>query len=237
MLDYSLVENLLTAAPDDAMAQVVNVRSYSEDEIADLMLKRGTLLTKADILAVLEVYREVIGDIVADGSAVNTPLMHIAPSIAGVFNGLGDSFDPARHTIRVNLNKGAALRLAAGRIKTKKVQVADPIPYIVEVKDVLSGSVNDHLTAGGVVEMRGSRLKFVENDDTNGIFLLPATDGAEIRLSAVAENKPARLIAMLPADLAAGDYHLEVRTNFVGSTKISHNLKVGRFHKALTVGA
>ena len=237
MLDYSLVENLLTAAPDDAMAQVVNVRSYSEDEIADLMLKRGTLLTKADILAVLEVYREVVGDLVADGSAVNTALMHITPSIAGVFNGLGDSFDPTRHTVKVNLNQGMALRSAAGRIKTKKVQVADPIPYIVEVKDVLSGSTNDNLTAGGVVQMRGSRLKFVDSDPTNGIFLLPAAGGAEVRLAVVVENKPARLIAMLPADLAAGEYHLEVRTKFVHGGKPAQTLKVGRFHKSLVVGA
>ncbi|GHV63067.1 hypothetical protein FACS1894195_5280 [Bacteroidia bacterium] len=48
MLDYNLVENLLTPTPDDAMAQVVNVRSYGEDEIATLMLKRGTLLTKGE---------------------------------------------------------------------------------------------------------------------------------------------------------------------------------------------
>jgi hypothetical protein len=154
-----------------------------------------------------------------------------------VFNGLGDSFDPTHHTVKVNLNQGAALRSAAARIKTKKVQVADPIPYIVEVKDVLSGSTNDLLTAGGVVQMRGSRLKLVDNDTTNGIFLLPAAGGAEIRLAVIVENKPARLIAMLPADLAAGEYHLEVRTTYVNSAKASQNLKVGRFHKALTVGA
>ncbi|MDR2472182.1 MAG: sulfatase-like hydrolase/transferase [Tannerella sp.] len=52
MLDYHLVENLMTPAADDAMAQTVNVRSYSNDQIADLMLQRGTMLTKADILAV-----------------------------------------------------------------------------------------------------------------------------------------------------------------------------------------
>ncbi|GHU93622.1 hypothetical protein FACS1894156_0730 [Bacteroidia bacterium] len=106
----------------------------------------------------------------------------------------------------------------------------------MEVKDTLSGSTNDHLTAGGVIQMRGSRLKMVEEDDTNGIFLLPTTEGAEIRLSVVVENKPARLIAMLPADLAAGEYHLEVRTNFAhGRVGHSQTLKVGRFGKTLTV--
>ncbi|MDR2754324.1 MAG: hypothetical protein LBC20_01335 [Planctomycetaceae bacterium] len=59
MLEYHLVENLLTPAPDDAMAQIVNLRTYTDEEIAELMLKRGSLLTKADILAVLEVYRKL----------------------------------------------------------------------------------------------------------------------------------------------------------------------------------
>jgi hypothetical protein len=85
--------------------------------------------------------------------------------------------------------------------------------------------------------MRGSRLKFVDGDTTNGIFLLPVAGGAEVRLAVVVENKPARLIAMLPADLAAGEYHLEVRTKFVHGGKPAQTLKVGRFHKSLVVGA
>ncbi|MBD5448532.1 MAG: hypothetical protein HDR32_12565, partial [Treponema sp.] len=74
MLKYSLRENLLTADPDDCMAQVQDVRSYSQDEIIDLMMRRGTTLTRADVAAVLQVYTEVVGELTADGSAVNTAL-------------------------------------------------------------------------------------------------------------------------------------------------------------------
>ncbi|GHV61479.1 hypothetical protein FACS1894195_2050 [Bacteroidia bacterium] len=160
--------------------------------------------------------------------------MHITPSIAGVFNGMGDNFDPLRHVVKVNLNQGAALRLAAKRIKPKKVQVADPIPYIVEVKDILSGSVNDHLTAGGVIQLRGSRLRFIDDDYSNGIFIIPVADAPEMRLSVVVENKPARLITLLPSNLVAGEYQLEVRSTFVHGGKPSQTLKVGRFGKTLT---
>jgi hypothetical protein len=235
MLEYHLVENLMTATPDDAMAQVVNLRSYTDEEIAEQMLKRGTLLTKADILAVLQVYREVIVDLVADGAAVNTQLFNIIPSMPGVYNGMGDSYDPARHKLHVNINAGVALRAAAKRIKPKKVQVADPIPYLMEIKDIVSGSVNEILTPGGVVQIRGSRLKFLPEFETNGVFLL-LESGGEMKLEVIVENKPARLIAMLPADLAAGAYLLEVRTNYAGGgSHESKQLKVGRFAKPLTV--
>jgi hypothetical protein len=234
MLDYHVVENLMTPNPDDGMAQVVNLRSYTDDEIAELMLKRGTLLTKADILAVLQVYREVVADIVEDGCAVNTALFNITPSISGIFNGLGDSYDASRHKTRANINPGIALRQAAKEIKPRKVQVADTIPYIVEVKDIVSDSVNENLTPGGVVQLRGSRLKFIPGNAENGIFLLPE-GGNEIKLTVIIENKPARLITMLPAGLDRGTYHLEVRTTLQSNTQEGKQLKVGRYIKPLTV--
>lgn len=41
MLKYALRENLLTPEPDDYMAQTVDARSYSGEEIVELMLKRS----------------------------------------------------------------------------------------------------------------------------------------------------------------------------------------------------
>jgi len=101
MLKYALRENLLTPEPDDYMAQTVDARSYSGEEIVELMLKRGSTLTKAD--------------------------------------------------------------------------------------------------------------------------------------AAAAENKPARLMVMIPATVAAGTYHVEVRTKLDSSGKPGKSLKVGRFSKELTV--
>ena len=51
MLKYALRENLLTPAPDDFMAQVQDVRSYTLDEIIDLMMQKGSTLTRADVKA------------------------------------------------------------------------------------------------------------------------------------------------------------------------------------------
>jgi hypothetical protein len=236
MLEFHLTLNNLTPAPYDYMAQTVNVRSYTNEQIAELMLKRGSLLTKADTLAVLEVYREVIVDLVADGCAITSPLFNVAPSISGVFDGAADTYDATRHKTRINIHAGLALREAVKRIKPTKVQVPEPIPYITEVKDVSSGTVNEVLTPGGIVQLRGSRLKFLADVDTNGIFLLPEGGGGETKLTVVAENKPGRLMAQIPVDQAKGTYYLEVRSNFSGgNTQPSKQLKVGRFAKTLTI--
>ena len=236
MLKYSLRENLLTAAPDDYMAQPVDVRSYTLDEIIDAMMEKGSTLTRADVAATLQIYGEVVSAIVKDGSAVNTPLINTALSISGVFEGANDVFDKKRHAVNLNITAGTLLRDAVGKVKCEKTESASTAPYITEVSDIVSGKTNGVLTKGGVVQLLGSRLKFDQQDETQGVFFVPET-GEPVRASVIAENKPARLMAIIPAGLTAGAYFIEVRTKYANATKQLKNLKTGRFAKPLTVAA
>ena len=234
MLKYSLRENLLTPAPDDYMAQVADVRSYTLDEIIDLMMDKGTTLTRADVAATLQVYGEVCSSLIKDGAALNTPLMNTALSISGVFNGANDSFDKKRHTVNLNITAGILLRDVLPKIKCEKTEGASTDPYITEVTDIVTGTVNTTLTKGGVVQLVGSRLKFDAKDAAQGIFFVPET-GEAVRAAVIAENKPARLMAIIPADLAAGTYYIEVRSKHSGGGKPLKAVKAGRFAKPLTV--
>ena len=236
MLKYSLRENLLTPAPDDYMAQAADVRSYTLDEIIDLMMEKGTTLTRADVAATLQVYGEVVSAIIKDGSAVNTPLMNTSMSISGVFDGANDSFDKKRHTVNLNITAGTLLRDAVTKVKCEKTEGVSTDPYITEVTDIVTGTVNTTLTKGGVVQLVGARLKFDAKDTAQGIFFVPET-GVPVRAAVIAENKPARLMAIIPADLAAGTYYIEVRTKILEGNKSGKTLKTGRFNKALTVAA
>ncbi len=233
MLKYSLRENLLTPAPDDYMAQVTDTRSYSLEEIIDLMMDKGSTLTRADVAATLQVYGEVCSSIVADGAALNTPLMNTALSITGVFNGANDSFDRKRHTVNLNMTAGTLLRDAAAKVKCEKTEGASTDPYITEVSDIVSGKTNCTLTKGGVVQLTGSRLKFDQKDEAQGVFFVPET-GNPVRAAVIAENKPARLMAIIP-DLAAGTYYVEVRTKASGGGKPLKAVKTGRCAKPLAV--
>ncbi|UTC96026.1 DUF4469 domain-containing protein [Treponema denticola] len=234
MLKYSLRENLLTPAPDDYMAQVADVRSYTLDEIIDLMMDKGTTLTRADVAATLQVYGEVCSSLIKDGAALNTPLMNTALSISGVFDGANDSFDKKRHTVNLNITAGILLRDVLPKIKCEKTEGVSTDPYITEVTDIVTGTVNTTLTKGGVVQLVGSRLKFDAKDAAQGIFFVPET-GEAVRAAVIAENKPARLMAIIPADLAAGTYYIEVRSKHSGGGKPLKAVKAGRFAKPLTV--
>jgi hypothetical protein len=234
MLQYTLVENLLTPAPGDFMAQPVNVRSYTLAEIIRRIQSRNTGLSEAQLTASINEFIEEVGLITEEGDTVNTPLVNTNLSIPGVFDGAADSYDGKRHRTRINANAGARLTIALTKVKPQKVEVPEPAPHILETKDIVSDTVNETLTPGGVLQLRGSRLRFLPAEAGNGVFLVNE-QGKETQLTVVAENKPSRTILLLPADLSSGTYWVEVRSSSSVSGKPTKTLKTGRFAKTLTV--
>ena len=231
-INYALRENLLTADPDDCMAQVVDAQTYTQDDINREIIKRGSSLTEADIVAYQKLEREVYADIIAHGGNIVTPLFTTSFSITGVFANQADTFDKARHAVKLNVNAGTALKEAAAQAKVQKVEASPTDPYVTSVTDKVSGD-SSTMKAGSIMEITGSRLKFDAADSEQGVFALTAA-GA-VRCEPVIEDKPARLMVMLPAGIETGDFTLEVRTKLHGASgKSLKTMKRGAFGKTLT---
>lgn len=233
MLKYNLVENLLTERPDDYSAQTIATRSYDKEAIIDLILRRGSLLTRTDVLAVMNAEEEVIADIVKDGGTINLPLFNTSFSISGVFEGPMDAFDPTRHRLNVNLTKGTTLRKAEAGVRPVKTDAVTPMPGIVEVRDAVSDTTNTQLTPGGVVQLWGSNLKIAGEEAQNGLWFVPET-GDAVKAEVLVTNKPSQLIAMIPA-LAAGNYTIRVTTQNTGGGILLKSPRSYVFEKILTV--
>ena len=234
MLKYALRENLLTPEPNDYMAQVTDSQSYNLEKIIDKMIERGSTLTKADITATMQIYTETICSLLEEGFQINTPLINTSMSISGVFDGATDSFDSSRHNVNINITPGTKLKETLSKVKTQKVEATSTDPFVTEVKDIVSGKVNESLTKGGILQAVGARLKFDNSDEAQGVFLVPET-GSAVRCGVVAENKPARVMAMIPADITAGTYYLEIRSKMLTAAKTTKTLKTGRFSKPLVI--
>ena len=97
MLKYSLLEMLLTDRPDDYSAQTHSIATLDKEAIIKRMLNRGTLLTRTDILAVLNGFEETIAEALLEGYSVTHPLFNTSFSISGVFESPLDTFDGNRH--------------------------------------------------------------------------------------------------------------------------------------------
>ncbi|GHT81269.1 hypothetical protein FACS189467_5030 [Bacteroidia bacterium] len=232
MLEYSLHENLLTERTDDFAAQPHVKNSYKRDQLIELMLQRGTLVTKTDIIAVLNNLEETVDYIVRNGGTVTLPLFDTGFSIGGVFDSAMDTFDPARHKLHVTIRKGSVLRTAEKEVKLTKINSAPPQPSVLEVKDSVSGAVDTTLTSGGVVEINGINIKIVGENPDNGLYFV-AADGTAVKAATIVTNKPATLIALVPV-LAAGGYQVKIVTQYSGSYNLKES-KTTIYGKTLVV--
>lgn len=214
MLQYSLTENLLTDAPDDYTALVQPLGTYDKEAIITEMLRRGTLLTRTDIVAVLNGFEETVRDITRDGGTVNTPLFNTSFSISGVFDGAMDTFDGNRHKLNVNLTKGMVMRDTESQVVIEKTGTVIPQPTILEVKDSVSGKVNEILTPGGVLEVWGNNIKIAGENPDCGLYFVAST-GDTVKAQVVVQNKPSTLIVMIPA-LPVETYTIKVMTQYTG---------------------
>ena len=233
MLKYSLVENKLTERPDDYSAQTYPMGSIDKDGLITRMLGRGTGLTRTDILAVMNCFEETVVEGTVDGFTFNLELFNTSFYMSGVYDSPMDSFNGNRHKLNVNLTKGVLLREAEKRVKFEKTNSPAPLPQIQEVKDSVSGTFNERLTARGVVEVRGYNLKIDGDDPTCGLWFV-AEGGQETKAEVIIENKPSRILAMIPA-LTAGNYQMKVVTQYANGVKMLKTPKMFVYPKSLLV--
>jgi hypothetical protein len=235
MLEFSLAENELTDEPGDLRAQVINVTSYSQNDITDRILNIGAGLTRSDVVSVLEAEKQVITGIIAEGGAVNTELFKAFPSISGVFKTPDEPFDHSKHKINIKLRPGAALRAAISQVKPKRLTAVITGPIITSVTDLKTGSVNGVLTPSRIIKLSGMKLKIGGDKAEVGLYFVRVSDGAEVKVDPtdIVVNNPGEVIALIPA-LSTGVYRVRIVTQYTTSKylKTPHTFT---FDKDLTV--
>jgi len=230
-IQYYLQPNYTTPDPNDQYARVTTTGNLTIDDIAARLVREGHVTSSAQAAAVLNAAMDIAARAVADGNAVNLPLMTIRPGITGVFTDVNDSFDPARHTVRANLQSGPLLDAAMSTATTQKKRGGAPAPDPISFTDLNTGSVNASITPGGMGQILGSELKFDPASEGAGIFLIADSDGSETAITNPGQRTEGRLLFVLPTSLDAGSYTLEVRRVYAGT------LRAGALAHSLTVGA
>lgn len=217
-LRYGLTSNHLTDDPNDYMGVVTDNKTVNVSKIMERMIGKGSTVTKAEGLSVIEEFEYAVVEEVKSGNTVSTDLFRIHPSISGVFNNENDSFDPSRHSIRLNISPGPRLAEIISKIELEKVTIVSAQPEILLFVDLKTKEENQSFTAGQIAAIRGSLLKFDEEDPQQGVFFI-ASDENETKVTEFVKNKPSELLFFVPDALTAGTFQIELRT-------ILHNSKV-----------
>jgi hypothetical protein len=236
MIDYVLEDNRLTKdKTDDRCARSVNVRSYTETDLADAISRRNLGISKAEALAMIEASNEIQLDWLTGGNAVNLRLAHYHFGIPGSFK---EGEYPTEAVVRITPSK--ELSEAAKKIHLRHVEptVQLKVDY---VEDVKTATTNQFITIGGSVKIFGHNLKIAGTDTTVGVQFFSLEDlevTYPIAPVNIIINNPSELLIIAPQMVVNEPIQLKITTQYSGNTV--RNLKDPRsvvFEKIFTVKA
>ncbi|MDD3077749.1 MAG: DNA-binding domain-containing protein [Paludibacter sp.] len=219
ILNAWLRKNLLTSDPNDYTAIVQVNGSMGISQIVDEMIEQGTELKRETIINIITRVNSIAADMVLSGYNVNTGLVYMRPVIKGVFS--DKTFDHNLHQVYIAMNQGYDLSNAVAETEVNILGEQSDIIELLSVTDLVTGKTDGTLTKGRNAELKGSYLKIAGDNQACGIVFRNLNTQAETRLETadIVLNEPSRLLILVPAALEAGQYELQVTTQYSGGGK------------------
>jgi hypothetical protein len=149
---------------------------------------------------------ELIIYLIADNYKIKTDLFHISIKVPGEYDGSETHLPPGIHPeIRMSVDRDAR-KYVIENVKLVFDGIEENSGFIGEVTDDATGLVDEVMTRGNIITVRGYGLK-VEGDDEHagqvGAFL--GVDGMDpVPFKAIAQNEPRTLKLLVPDNLEMG---------------------------------
>uniref|UniRef100_UPI00035DA906 DUF4469 domain-containing protein n=1 Tax=Riemerella columbina TaxID=103810 RepID=UPI00035DA906 len=106
------------------------------------------------------------------------------------------------------------------------------------ITDKATGNTDGTLTKGKNAEIKGTYIKVEGSDPKNGIVFKNLDNNQETKLPMenIVLNEPSRLLILVPADLASGNYEVSVLTQYAkGGTQVKEP-RVGVLATTVVIG-
>lgn len=209
---YYLRKNAISSNPTSHKAIIVPYKINNVSDIISEMLKRGTTLSEADILASLHLFFEVVNEEVQEGNHVNLPIANLKPGISGEFYGSSDQFDSSRHKIKATASIGSVTKKIMKEVVTEKITKPLTVPILTAFKDVHTQNLNSVISPGSIGQIIGNHLKYNPENANEGIFFVSDNE-QEFKVNTVATRTLGKLAFIIP-QLPSGAYTLIVKRAF-----------------------
>ena len=214
-LKISVIKNCLPTCTSPFI-----VRSGSSDVIefarfVDLMAKGRTTLTKTDILAAMQLYKEELIRQLAEGKTVKTPTGSFYLCAAGSLGSIDEAFTPAdrtnNHEVRLHHRADRAFEDSAlDGLKIVREERPDLSSPCLRSAQAAGEDDSSGLCAGALLRLKGTRLRFDPKEASQGVFFI-AESGAQTRSPLYPMILPGTVLAGVPESLAPGSYAVALR--------------------------
>ena len=235
-IKVNLYDNYLTENPNDLTAKVISERTLNVREICRTAVGRGGAPSTAEAMEHnVTLFLKEMAYQLMDGYSVNTGYFTANAQVRGVFDSRTETFNPAKHSVLFRFNQGDLLRKEIPGIKVQVMGLGETGIVVSHVVDVKTGSVNDLLTPGGTLKIRGGKLKIVGDNPQTGVsFADEAGNDYRVDERDVVVNNPSELIVQIPA-LPAGRYQLTICNQFSGNATLLKEPRTTVYDKIFTV--
>jgi hypothetical protein len=227
-LKYSLYPNPVKKDGQTYRALAKERKSSDMNDILTRMEKYHSTISRADADGTLELFFNVIKDVLLEGGVVSLPLFKAQCSISGNFKSSTDRFDKKRHTVQVKMKPGKRLKEITLHIKPERVDNTLPSPLIKSFTDLASGIQNKQIIPGSPAIIKGKHLKFDPSDPRQGIFFI-SENKPNTKAEIVHINTFSQLVFIIP-NLEPGAYRVCVANN-----SLSKDIRTGELDARLLV--
>lgn len=212
-----LTANNFSTSSARYVARIYAEKSLTIDDIAQSAADRGGSTLSAAVIAqaVRDFHAEQIYQIF-NGNDFTSEYYDLHLSLTGTFDSEETELNEKKHKLHVTFvpksQITAELDISTVTLKGK----ADTDPYISQVTDVSTGSVDSTITPNHTVTVTGRRIKLAGDNGTVGIKFVSTTDGTEYAVTEISCNEPQQLTFLAP-EMPTGEYQLVVTTQFACS--------------------
>jgi hypothetical protein len=219
-----LYPNNFPGKEGEFVAHTVAEKPLTYEEVCASAKERGGYTGSLDdLIEHVAIFLREAAHHLCDGYEVNFGgLFVIFVNVGGVFLNARDPVDKTKHKINFHFRTLSGLRKLAEQIEVVSEGLADSSGYIMEVKDVATGLVNDVVTKGGIFILSGDKIKITGTgtpSKTGVFFLSPGSPDIAIKAAGnLAVNDPSQIIGTVPELLPDKDWYIEVCTDFSGTT-------------------
>ena len=211
MLHVFLRENISKNANSKFVFRSENAGTFTMDSLLDEMAANNTTVTRADLAAVMNVFKTVLLRYLLLGYTIQTPLGSLYVSAGGTTDDDKASFTPelrsSGHRLHLCFFPTSDVSASVKRL-TKFERSSDRLKMVPLIHSVQNGNGKDEIVRGELMRVNGEYLKFDAEYMTQGLFL--TKDGVSTRINYYTCNAPGRLDALVPASLEPGYYVLSV---------------------------
>ena len=233
-----LVPNPLTEREDDFNFNVTYVANRTVKDLCRLAAQAGSKFSASELESA---YNDLMAQAKAElysASTVEFGFTNNSLGVDGAFIGPKAAFNSAVNNVSIRSSQRAEFREELKKVTVIVTGVEENLPTITKVMDVVSEKINSEITPGGNLNGEGKRVRVIGAEGSVvGFFFIEASTEAETAVpkTAISRNDPSFFSFTIP-QLAAGDYYLEIATQFSGNSKaLLKEARRNRFPYKLTV--